>query len=217
MRKARIGITPEGVPSIGLSALATVMFAILGWHILAILFLVLTLFCCNFFRDPERVVPHEDGVAVSPADGKVIHVARKTDPIHGVERPYIAVFMNVFSVHVNRSPVKGYFSDIKYYPGKFINASFDKASKDNERCAYEITDEKGRLWYMVQIAGLVARRIVCRTNVGDSVERGERYGMIKFGSRVDIYLPEDMKASVKVGDKILAGQTIIAREDELRD
>ena len=210
MRKPSAGITPEGLPAILLCALTAEAFAFLGWGIPAVLFLLLTFFCCNFFRDPERVVPHEDNVAVSPADGKVIKIATMPDPFTGQPRQCICVFMNVFNVHVNRSPVDGRVTDIAYHPGKFINASFDKASTDNERCAYAVTDPEGRVFSMVQIAGLVARRIVCRVSVGDVLGRGERFGMIKFGSRVDLYLPEGFVPRVSVGQKVLAGQSILA-------
>ncbi len=210
MRKASSGITPEGLPSIGLTALASLVFALLGLCVPALAFLLLALFCCNFFRDPERVVPQEAGLAVSPADGKVIKVTGVPDPFTGESRLCICIFMNVFNVHVNRSPVEGRVEDIAYHPGKFFNASFDKASTDNERCAYSLRDTDGKLWSMVQIAGLVARRIVCRVDKGDVLARGERFGMIKFGSRVDLYLPDGYLPKVTAGEHVLAGQTVLA-------
>jgi len=210
MRKASIGITPEGVPSIGLSALASLVFALLGLCLPAIIFLLLCLFCCNFFRDPERVVPKAAGLAVSPADGKVIKITSMPDPFTQKQRMCICVFMNVFNVHVNRVPVDAKIVDIAYHPGKFFNASFDKASYDNERCSYSLQDADGQLWSMVQIAGFVARRIVCRVDEGDALARGDRFGMIKFGSRVDLYLPEGYEPKVKVGDTVLAGQSVLA-------
>lgn len=212
MRKPSPGITPEGLPSIGLSAFAAFIFALLDCPFLAIVFLLLLFFCCNFFRDPERVVPNAEGLAVSPADGKVIKIGTMPDPFTGEERQCICVFMNVFNVHVNRSPIKSEIKGITYHPGLFINASFDKASKDNERCSYSLQDGDGYLWSMVQIAGLVARRIVCRVDVGDTLERGERFGMIKFGSRVDIYLPSEYTPAVFTGEKVLAGQTVLAKK-----
>jgi len=214
MRKPSIGITPEGAPSIFLCALAAEAFAFLGCWPLAVLFLLLTLFCCNFFRDPERVVPQAPGLAVSPADGKVIRVAAMPDPFSNRPRQCICVFMNVFNVHVNRSPLASTVKSIAYHEGKFLNASFDKASHDNERCAYLLEDEDGKDWTVVQIAGLVARRIVCRADIGDTLGRGERFGMIKFGSRVDIYLPEGYLPQVSVGQKVLAGQSVIAARFE---
>lgn len=210
MRKPSIGITPEGVPAIGLCALFALVFGLLEYDVLAVLFLLLTLFSCNFFRDPERVVPQKPDIAVSPADGKVVKIAAMPDPFTGESRQCVCVFMNVFNVHVNRSPVAGTVTDIAYHEGKFLNASFDKASTDNERCAYQVTDGQGKAWAFVQIAGLVARRIVCRTDIGDALERGERFGMIKFGSRVDIYLPEGYEPQVSIGQTVLAGLSVLA-------
>lgn len=210
MRKPASGITPEGYPAIGLSALAALTFAASGLGPPAVLFLLLTLFCCHFFRDPERVVPQGAGLAVSPADGKVIKIAAMPDPFTGMPRQCVCIFMNVFSVHVNRSPVAGTVKGIAYHEGKYLNASFDKASLDNERCAYSLEDADGGLWSMVQIAGLVARRIVCRVDQGESLERGARFGMIKFGSRLDLYLPEGWVPDVQIGQKVLAGQSVVA-------
>lgn len=212
MRKGNIGVAPEGLPFLFLLALTTLAFAALRFWPLALVFLVLTWFSGHFFRDPERVVPSEDDVAVSPADGRVIRVEPKADPITGEVRPCISIFMNVFNVHVNRSPVSGRVEAIRYFPGKFFNAALDKASTDNERCAYLVRDDGGRAWVMVQVAGLIARRIVCRVEEGDALARGERYGMIRFGSRVDLYLPPDYSAVVTNGDVVAAGESILARK-----
>lgn len=212
MRKPTYGITPEGAPSIGLTALSAIVFALLDLWLPALLFLLLCAFCCNFFRDPERVVPPSPLSVVSPADGKVIKVTSMPDPFTSEPRLCMCIFMNVFNVHVNRSPVSAKVTDIAYHPGKFINASFDKASTDNERCAYALEDADGKSWSMVQIAGLVARRIVCRVDIGDELKKGERFGMIKFGSRVDIYLPDGYEPKVRVGQKVLAGQSILAEK-----
>ena len=213
MRKPSLGITPEGAPTIFLCAIAAEVFALLGWAVPAVLFLLLTLFCCNFFRDPERVVPPKPGLAVSPADGKVVRISSMPDPFSGESRLCVCVFMNVFNVHVNRSPVSGVVKDIAYHEGKYLNAAADKASFDNERCAYCLEDDDGKLWTMVQIAGLIARRIVCRVDIGDGLSRGERFGMIKFGSRVNLFLPEGYTPRVSVGQKVLAGQTVLAARD----
>jgi len=213
MRKASIGITPEGVPAIGLCALVTLSLAMLGCATGSFVFMLLTWFCCHFFRDPERVVPTAPGLAVSPADGKVVRVQTMPDPFTGQPRTAVCIFMNVFSVHVNRAPVAGAVTGIAYHPGKFLNAAWDKASTDNERCAYQMTDDGGSTWTFVQIAGLIARRIVCRTDEGDTLDRGERFGMIRFGSRVDLYLPDDYSPSVNVGEQVFAGQTIVARRN----
>ena len=210
MQKAHVGVTPEGAPSIGLCALTALVFAALGWWFPALVFLFLTAFCGHFFRDPERFIPTEPNVAVSPADGKIIRITTKTDPVTGEERQYIAIFMNVFNVHVNRSPIESTVSSITYHPGKFLNASFDKAATDNERCVYQLTDKDKDTWTMVQISGLIARRIVCRVAIGDTLARGQRYGMIKFGSRVDVYLPKNARPAVKIGDKVTAGETVLA-------
>ena len=136
MRPASCGITPEGWPTIGITALTALVFACLGWPVPAVLALALCWFAFHFFRDPERVVPTAPGLAVSPADGRVIRIERKPDPLTGDERTCISIFMNVFSVHVNRSPVTGVVEQIRYWPGKFVNAAYDKAATDNERCGY---------------------------------------------------------------------------------
>ena len=122
--------------------------------------------------------------------------------------------MNIFSVHVNRSPVAGTLQKIAYFPGKFVNASFDKASTDNERCVYQVVDEDGLYWEFVQISGLIARRIVCRADEGDVLSRGERFGMIRFGSRVDVYLPDEYESAVKIGEQVFAGQSVLARKKD---
>ena len=211
MRPAHCGITPEGWPCIGLTGLSALVFALLDWWFLALVLLALCWFSLHFFRDPERVVPQGEGLAVSPADGKIIRVEDRADPFSDETRCYVSIFMNVFSVHVNRAPVDCVVEDIRYWPGKFLNAAFDKASTDNERCAYRLRGDDGQVWSMVQIAGLVARRIVCRTEPGDPLARGQRYGMIRFGSRVDLYLPRGYVAAVRIGEQVFAGQSVIAR------
>lgn len=213
MHKPSSGITPEGIPSIGLSALAALVFALLEWWFPSLLCLGLTAFSLHFFRDPERVTPATPDVAVSPADGKIIKISQMADPFTGEMRQCVCIFMNVFSVHVNRSPVAGTVDAIAYHPGKFINAAFDKASHDNERCAYALTDAEGNSWSMVQIAGLIARRIVCRVEQGEPIRRGERFGMIKFGSRVDVYLPASYTPAVVIGQQVFAGQSVLAKKE----
>ncbi len=206
----KIQIRPEGLNAIIMAVLMTVVFALLGWVFMSLAGIVFTGLVLNFFRDPERVAPDEPGAVVAPADGKVVKLDMMTDPITGEERQAVCIFMNVFNVHVNRMPVAGRIETIKYFPGKFFNASLDKASKNNERCAWLIRDEKNQAWTMVQIAGLLARRIVCLGEKGDELKCGERYGLIKFGSRVDLYLPDGYELQINVGDKVLAGQTVIA-------
>lgn len=210
MRAPSTGITPEGWPIIGLMALSSLLFALVGCWPMMLVFWVLVWFSCHFFRDPERVTPQAPGLAVSPADGRVVRLECRPDPVTGAPHTCISIFMNVFSVHVNRSPVSGRVEDIVYWPGKFFNAAADKASADNERCACHMTDTEGCPWTMVQIAGLIARRIVCRTEAGDQLTRGQRFGMIRFGSRVDLYIPDEYSVAVAIGDQVFAGQTVVA-------
>lgn len=212
MHKPSMGISLEGLPFVFFTTVVTLVFALLGCWFTSVVLLVLLFLVLNFFRDPERVVPQDAGLAVSPADGKVIKIETMSDPLTGEDRTVICVFMNVFNVHVNRMPVAGRIARIAYFGGKFVNASMDKASTDNERNALLIEDEKGQTWTMVQIAGLVARRIICWAEAGDSLARGQRFGLIKFGSRVDLYLPLEYEPSVRIGEKVFAGQTVLARK-----
>jgi phosphatidylserine decarboxylase len=211
MRQSSISVCREGLPSIGLGVFVTLVMAILGWKIAALVALVLTALILNFFRDPERVTPQEPGLVVAPADGKIVHVGPAVDPASGRTRQKVSIFMNVFNVHVNRAPVRGRIEKIVYYPGKFVNASLDKASEENERNQFRIVDDRGHAWTVVQIAGLVARRIVCWAEVGDQVARGQRIGLIKFGSRVDLYLPDEYEVCVTNQQHTCAGMTIMAR------
>ncbi|WP_291319727.1 phosphatidylserine decarboxylase family protein [Desulfonatronospira sp.] len=214
MRKPHFHIRPEGLNIISLTLLATLVFALLGWATFSIIGLVAFFFALNFFRDPERVVPDAQGVAVAPADGRVVKVEAMQDPFTKEQRTAVCIFMNVFNVHVNRFPLTGRVRAVSYHPGKFVNASLDKASLDNERCALHFDDEDNGTWTMVQIAGLLARRIVCYAETGDSFSRGQRFGLIKLGSRVDLYLPHGYESTVNVGDKTIAGQSIIARKND---
>ncbi|MCC8194306.1 MAG: phosphatidylserine decarboxylase family protein [Deltaproteobacteria bacterium] len=212
MRQGRIGIAPEGYPFIILCAFSTLIFAVIGCWPVAVVLLAGTWFAGHFFRDPERVVPSGPGLAVSPADGKVIKIQPEPDPFTGKPRTCVSIFMNVCNVHVNRMPVTGKIAAIAYHPGKFFNASWDKASRDNERCAYAVEGKDGS-FTMVQVAGLVARRIVCRVGEGEKLDRGERCGMIRFGSRVDLYLPDDYVPTVGIGRTVFAGQTVLAERN----
>lgn len=205
-------IRPEGLNIIILAVLFTLVTAMLDCPLGALLGIILTGFALNFFRDPERVVPDEPDAAVSPADGKIVRTSYMDDPFTGEKRRTVCVFMNVFNVHVNRMPVSGRVEKISYFPGRFINASLDKASTHNERCVWLLRDEQDRTWTMVQIAGLVARRIVPLAEKGDTFSRGDRYGLIKFGSRVDLYLPKGYEPVVNQGDKVKAGESILARK-----
>jgi len=205
------GIVKEGIPFILFFAFCTLIFALIDFKILSILFLAMTFFVLNFFRDPERYPPYEENVVVSPADGRVVEIKKVLDPISNIEKSRISIFMNIFNVHVNRSPVSGEIKEIKYIPGKFFNAELDKSSEKNERNLINIKSEQGD-FTVVQIAGLIARRIVCWVKKGDKVLIGQRIGMIKFGSRVDLYIPSGYEIEVHKGDKVIAGQTILAKK-----
>jgi phosphatidylserine decarboxylase len=176
----------------------------------ALPFWLIAIFVLQFFRDPPRTLPANPNAIVSPADGKVVFVGKARDPYLKRDALKISVFMNVFNVHSNRSPVDGAIQNIWYFPGQFFNAALDKASEDNERNALWIKSSRGDDVTCVQIAGLVARRILCYVGKGDSLSRGQRYGFIRFGSRVDVYLPTDSFAKVSIGDKVYATSTILA-------
>lgn len=210
--KAILPIAMPGVKFVVAAILMTGMFFYFGWMITGLISLAVTIFMSWFFRDPERSVPEETDALVSPADGKVIVVQRlaQCEYMEGACQK-VSIFMNVFNVHVNRIPFDGVVERVQYNPGKFINASFDKASVHNERNALVVKTDAGRAFVFVQIAGLVARRIVNCVTTGERVKKGERYGMIQFGSRLDLYLPLNFDMTVRVGDKTIAGTTIIGR------
>jgi phosphatidylserine decarboxylase len=209
--QGHIPLRPEGLPLIGAAAWLALVCAVLGWALPAVVLLLAMLFCLQFFRDPERIVPEEPGEAVAPADGRVVRVDRAVDPVDGVERDRVAIFMHVFNVHVNRSPVRATVAARRYCPGRFVAASRDKASRDNEQSALQLIDEEREKWTVVQIAGWVARRILCWAETGDQLQRGQRLGMIQFGSRVDLYLPRSYEIVVSRQQRVLAGQTVLAR------
>ena len=171
-------------------------------------------FCLYFFRDPERVPPPREGLVLAPADGRIVSIEKIAPPVElGMgQTPVwrVATFLSVLDVHVNRMPVAGTVSRIVYHEGKFLNASLDKASTDNERNALSITLPDGRMVAVVQIAGLVARRIVCFVKEGDRLEAGERFGLIRFGSRTDVYLPPGVVPNVAVGQTMVGGETVLA-------
>lgn len=207
---AAFPIARPGWPYIIVAALTTFFLAFIGLASLAFITMLLTFFICFFFRDPDRVIQDKEGAVSSPADGKVI-IIEDVDENPYIDGPCkkISIFMSVFNVHVNRVPMNGTIKDIRYFPGKFINASFDKASSDNERNALIIESDKGFTYATVQIAGLIARRIICGVQAGDTVRRGARFGLICFGSRLDVYLPPDARVAVNLGDKVQAGTSII--------
>lgn len=208
-----VPIHPAGWPFIAVFAVITAILAFiaqpLGWIGAA-----MTVWCVFFFRNPDRVTPCREGLIVSPADGIVKGVGPATPPpeleLGPAPRNRVSIFMNVFDVHVNRIPLEGTIVRLIYRPGRFFNASLDKASEHNERQGIVISAPGGDVIGLVQIAGLVARRILCRLSVGDEVQTGERFGMIRFGSRVDVYLPPGVTALVAVGQRMIAGETVIA-------
>ena len=213
IRKQLAPIHPEGYPFVGGFAFASIVLLWL-WPPLGWLATLLTVWCAYFFRDPPRVTPVRDGIVVSPADGRVSQVVNAVPPkeLELGERPLprVSIFMSVFDCHINRSPVTGRIERIVYRPGKFLSADLDKASEDNERNAFVIAMPNGRRIAAVQIAGLVARRIVPFAREREAVAAGQRIGMIRFGSRVDVYLPEGTRPLAAEGQTAIAGETVIA-------
>jgi phosphatidylserine decarboxylase len=197
--------------------LAGIVLAVLGllfWHVLTWLGLIFTLFSLYFFRDPERVLPPRAGVFVAPADGLVVSIEPAIPPVElglgPVPRLRVAIFLSVLDVHVNRAPIAGLVTRIAYHPGKFLNAADEKASDENERNAILIRLPTGQDVVMVQIAGLIARRILCDITEGAALATGQRIGIIRFGSRTDLYLPEGTLPLVAVGQRMIGGETVIA-------
>ena len=207
-------IHAEGYKFLVIAGIITIVFYIFS-NFLGLIGLVLTIWVYYFFRDPERVIIDNDNYLVSPADGEVIKVEEVDGPKElGLENKRfkkISVFMNVFDCHVNRTPCAGKIEEILYKPGKFVNASLDKASEDNERNYFKIKDSHNNDIIVVQIAGLVARRIVCESNKDQELKQGDRIGMIRFGSRADIYY-ENYEPLVKVGQKAISGETLLAKK-----
>lgn len=211
MIQPKIPVAKEGVPFIGFAAFLTIIAAIFGSCTFTTIFLLATIFILYFFRDPERFIPVDPNAVISPADGKVIVV----DKIHDTrftegEAVKISIFMNVFNVHVNRSPMTGTVDKVLYSPGKFYSADTQKGGEYNEQCGIVMQTDSGKKIAFVQIAGLIARRIVCWLEPGDSIKKGSRFGLIRFGSRVDIYLPADTPVNVAVGQKVVAGESTLA-------
>jgi phosphatidylserine decarboxylase len=202
-------IAREGWPFLAAAAIASLLvsFWSFAW---AIPLWIITLFILQFFRDPPRTAPIQANAVLSPADGRIVSVEKVFDPYAKRESLKISVFMNVFNVHSNRSPVDGIVESVAYFPGKFVNADLDKASLDNERNAIVIRRPDGVLVTSVQVAGLIARRILCYAKNGETLSRGQRYGFIRFGSRVDVYLPPEARPRVTIGDKVSATTTILA-------
>ncbi len=211
MIQPRIPIAREGYPFIVFAAFVTLITAILGYEFLAWPSLAITSFVVAFFRDPERMSDAEPEKLISPADGKIIVIEEQNDDIYLQDKVIkISIFMNIFNVHVNRIPIDGVVEEIAYKPGKFYSADSDKGALLNERCGIILTSQSGHRMAFVQIAGLIARRIVNWLEPTDTVKRGERFGLIRFGSRVDLYLPAASIVHVKLGQKVRSGETAIA-------
>ena len=214
MSKIFLKIHNEGYKFIIIFAIATIVLYFLNGF-LGFIGLILTIWCYYFFRDPERISIGDDNYLTSPADGVVLQVMDTNGPkelgLENKQMKKISIFMDVFDCHVNRSPCSGVISEILYKPGKFFNASLDKASQDNERNYYKIKDKHGNDIIVVQIAGLVARRIVCETDKNQELSQGDRIGMIRFGSRADIYY-ENYEPLVKVGQTAISGETLLAKK-----
>ena len=202
-------IAREGWPFL---AIAVAISLVVSWFSIwwSLPFWLATLFVLQFFRDPPRSVPADPGLVCAPADGRIVMVEKTEDPFANRPALKISVFMNVFNVHSNRAPVDGEVIDVNYYRGGFVNAALDKASLENERNVLQIRMDGGGQLTCVQIAGLVARRILCYVKPGDRLVKGERFGFIRFGSRVDLYLTPQARARVAVGDKVYAGETVLA-------
>lgn len=211
MLKEKIPVAREGYPFIGYSAFITLLCGMAEFWVATALMFLVTTFILMFFRDPERIVPENTSGVVSPADGKIIIAETVNDDRYSdAETLKISIFMNVFNVHVNRIPFPGTIESVRYIPGTFVAADKEKAHLKNERCVVTMQTQQGQTITFVQIAGLIARRIVCRLQAKDDVQRGQRFGLIRFGSRVDVHLPATSRLSVAIGDKVVAGETILA-------
>lgn len=210
MKDNIIPITVEGWPFILILSVLTFLFFVFGLKIFGFIFCILTMFVCFFFRDPQRPIPEGENVVVSPADGRVVAIKYIEEPDFLQQSVFqISIFLSIFNVHINRAPFGGKVETVKYNPGKFHIAAVDKASAENEQTAMVI-NSRNRKILVKQIAGLIARRIVCYAKPGDVIKKGERYGIIRFGSRVDIFLPTDSEIKVNLGDKIKGARDIIA-------
>ena len=205
-------IAREGYPLIVTAAVVTTLTFVLGWVAIGVILGVCMLAIVGFFRDPERTIPTGEGLIVSPADGKVVSIADvKADPKFGEAVARVSIFLSPLDVHINRSPVTGKIEEVSYQRGKFLAAYKEEASAHNEQNALKLVDDQGRTMGVVQIAGVVARRIVCRVKRGDHVRRGDRLGLIMFGSRTDAYLPRGCRIEVTEGQRVKGGETILGR------
>ena len=203
-------IAREGWPFLAAAVVTSFLATLFGGWLWALPLWLVSLFVLQFFRDPARNAPQGDKLVIAPADGRIVAVERTRDTYLGREAIKVSVFMNVFNVHSNRSPINGVVTGVRYFPGKFVNADLDKASSENERNAVMLKTASGQELSCVQVAGLIARRILCYVKPGDVLHPGQRYGFIRFGSRVDVYLPLDAGVRVSLGDRVRAGETVLA-------
>ncbi len=201
----------EGLPFILLGCALVSIFSYLGLTVLTVISVLFSLFTIYFFRDPDRSNNAPENTVLTPADGKIIQIQHLENDNNPLDEPAIkiSIFMNVFNVHVNRIPISGTIKDIVYYPGKFLSADLDKASEQNERNRITLQTRDSRKVVFIQIAGLIARRIACWVKKGDMMQTGQRFGLIRFGSRLEVFLPRDSQISVKMHQKVIAGETII--------
>jgi phosphatidylserine decarboxylase len=209
MRNENTPFAVEGYPFIVAAAFLTLVSALLFWKLLAVIGLCLTCFIAYFFRNPERVTPEDENSVIAPADGRVIFVGTVRDERLAADVKKISIFMSVFNVHVNRAPVSGRVVDLFYTRGKFLDVRDERATFENEQLGMLVETDAGVKLKVVQVAGLIARRIICYPKKGERLTRGERYGLIRFGSRLDIYLPQSTDLRVSVGDVTVAGETVL--------
>ncbi len=203
-------VAREGLPFIAVGIVLTSISLAVGWICPALILFLITLFIVWFFRNPSRTIPDSRNLIVAPADGKIIEIKEEFEKRHLNERTIkVSIFMSIFNVHINRIPYSGKVLSVSYNPGRFISANRDKASLENEQNAILVETKEGKRILFIQIAGLIARRIVCWLKVGNNVERGERFGLIRFGSRVDIFLPIDVDLKITKGSKVRGGETVI--------
>lgn len=209
MRNENTPIAVEGYPFIVLAGFVTMVFALLSWKLIAVVAFILTMFITYFFRNPQRRVPEDENAVVAPADGVIIYLGPSREEHLMAEMTKISIFMSVFNVHVNRAPISGRVIDTFYNRGRFLDVRDERATFANERSGLLLEDARGTRIAVVQVAGLIARRIVCYLQKGDQAIRGSRYGLIRFGSRLDVYIPMNSDLRVKMGDKTVSGETIL--------
>ena len=209
MRNEKAPIAIEGYPFIAAAAVVTVIFFLLSWSILALIGLAVTLFILFFFRNPQRTIPSDESMILAPADGVVIYQGTVTEKCLNREMTKISIFMSVFNVHVNRAPLTGQVVDHFYTKGKFLDVRDARSTFENEQSGVVLEKADGVKIVVVQVAGLIARRIVCYPAIGDMLRRGQIYGLIRFGSRLDVYLPTEVEVRVTMGQKTVAGETVL--------